>query len=289
MKIHPTAIVDKNVELADDVEIGPGAVIASNVRISSGCRIGPHVIIDSGTVLGPNVRVHAGAVIGTEPQDLKYSGKPTSVEIGEGTIIREYVTINRATGEGGVTRIGPRCMLMTNCHIAHECKVGEGVIMANLATLGGHVEIEDFTVIGGLAVIHQFVRVGQMAMVGGASGLMKDAPPYMITFGYPPARVYGVNKVGMRRNGVSDKTRDDIKRAFKFLFRSGLNFSQGLERIKEEIEPSPEIQHLIEFFDKTKRGISPPSRQNDMLSHQINYTEGELRSTIEMARRIGAI
>jgi len=271
MKIHPTAIVDKNAELEGDVEIGPGAVIASRVKIGVGCRIGPNAVIDSGTILGRDVRVHAGAVIGTEPQDWKYGGYPTGVEIGEGTIIREYVTINRATGEGGMTRIGPRCMLMINCHIAHECKVGEGVIMANLATLGGHVEVEDFTVIGGMAVIHQFVRVGRMAMVGGASGLMKDAPPYMITFGYPPARVYGVNKVGMRRNGVSDKTRDDIKRAFKFLFRSGLNFSQGLERIREEIDPSPEIQHLIEFFNKTRRGISPPSRQNGMLSPLALY------------------
>lgn len=289
MKIHPTAIVDKDAELAEGIEIGPGAIISSRVRIGPGCNIGPYALIDSGSILGPGVRVYTGTVIGTEPQDVKYGGHPTGVEIGEGTIIREYVTINRATGEGGMTRIGANCMIMANCHIAHECQVGEGVVMANLTTLAGHVVVEDRCVLGGMAVVHQYVRIGRMAMVGGVSGLMKDAPPYMITFGYPPARVYGVNKVGLKRNGVSDKVRDDIKHAFKFLFRSGLNFSQGLERIREDIDPSPEIQHLIEFFDGTKRGISPSSRQNGFMSHHMSYPNGELKSTMDMARNIGAI
>jgi UDP-N-acetylglucosamine acyltransferase len=180
-------------------------------------------------------------------------------------------------------------MLMANCHIAHECKVGAGVVMANLTTLAGHVTVEDYCVIGGMTVIHQFVRVGRMAMIGGASGLMKDAPPYMITFGYPPARVYGVNKVGLKRNGVSEKVREDIKHAFKLLFRSGLNFSHGLERIKEEIDPSPEIQHLIEFFDSTNRGISPSSRPDGMITPQMTYSNGELKSTVQLARKVGAI
>ncbi len=290
MKIHPTATVDRNAEIGEDVEIGPGAVIAGGTRIGQGCRIGPHVVIDTGTVLEANVRVSAGAVIGTEPQDLKYTGSPTGVHIGEGTIIREYVTINRATGENGMTRIGAGCMLMTNVHIAHECQLGKKVVLANLATLGGHVVIEDHAVIGGMAALHQYVRVGCMAMIGGASGLMKDAPPYMITFGYPPARVYGVNKVGLKRHGVSEEVREDIKRAFKFLFRSGLNYTQGLERIRSEINSSPEIIHLLEFFDGTHRGISPSSRQNGL--HHVTdsgYANGALKSTVHMAREVGAI
>jgi UDP-N-acetylglucosamine acyltransferase len=290
MKIHPSAVVDKDADIAPDVIIGPGAVISAGVGIGPGCHIGPHVIIDTGTILGPGVQVYAGAVIGTEPQDLKYSGHPSGVVIGDGTIIREYVTINRSTGKGAMTRIGPNCLLMANTHVAHECIIGENVVMANLVTLAGHVTIEDNAVLGGMAVIHQFVRVGRMAMVGGASGLMKDAPPYMITFGSPPARVYGVNKVGLKRQGVSEKVRDDIKRAFKFLFRSGLNFSQGLERIREEIDPSPEINHLLRFFDETKRGISPSSRQNGL--HHLSrgaYPEGALKDTLAMAKNAGAI
>lgn len=290
MKIHPTALVEKDAEIADDVEIGPGAVIGAGVKIGPGSFIGPHVVIDRGTVLGSDVRVFTGAVIGTEPQDLKYGGHPTNVEIGDGTIIREYVTINRATGEGNATRIGKNCLLMTNVHIAHECTVGDFVVMSNLVALGGHVEVEDHAVIGGMAVIHQFVRVGRVAMIGGASGLMKDAPPFMITFGYPPARVYGVNKVGLRRQGVTDNVRDDIKRAFKFLFRSGLNYSQGLERIRLEIEQSTEIEQLIEFFGKTKRGVSPSSRQNGVHhSDSGNYPEGALKDTVSMAKKHGAI
>jgi UDP-N-acetylglucosamine acyltransferase len=290
MKIHPTAVVDRDAVIGEDVEIGPGAVVAAGVTIGAGCRIGPHAMLDTGTILEPNVRVFTGAVIGTEPQDIKYTGTPTGVHVGEGTIIREYVTINRATGENGMTRIGPGCMLMANVHIAHECKIGKKVVLANLATLGGHVEVEDNAVIGGMAALHQYVRVGSMAMVGGASGLMKDAPPYMITFGYPPARVYGVNKVGLKRHGLSEEVRDDIKRAFKFLFRSGLNYTQGLERIRSEINPSPEINHLVEFFDLTSRGISPSSRQNGL--HHIaesGYADGALKSTVTMAKQVGAI
>ncbi len=289
MKIHPTAIVDSNAELGEDVEIGPGALISGGVRIGDGCRIGPYAIIETGTVLGPRVKISAGSVIGTEPQDLKYGGHPTGVEIGEGTIIREYVTINRATVDGGVTRVGCNCMIMANCHIAHECRIGDAVVMANLTTLAGHVVVEDRCVMGGMAVVHQFVRVGRMAMIGGVSGLMKDAPPFMITFGYPPARVYGVNKIGLKRNGVSEKVRDDIKHAFKFLFRSGLNFSQGLERIKQEIDPSPELDHLIDFFNNTRRGISSPARHNGFSTNHMLYPSGELKSTVDFARKTGAI
>lgn len=290
MNIHPTAVVDKDAEIAKDVEIGPGVVISPGVKIGPGCTIGPHVIIDTGTTLGANVRIFAGAVIGTEPQDIKYGGYPTGVEIGDGSVLREYVTINRATGEGGMTRIGKNCLLMANAHIAHECTVGDSVVMANLTTLAGHVEIEEHVVIGGMAVVHQFVRVGRMAMIGGASGLMKDAPPYMITFGYPPARVFGVNKVGLKRHGISENVREDIKRAFKFLFRSGLNYTQGLERIRTELDSSPEIEHLLEFFDKTKRGISPSSRQNGVHhSEPGGYPEGALKSTVSMAKKFGAI
>lgn len=236
MSIHPTAIVHKNAKIAEDVQIGPYAIIGENVQIGKGCKIFSH------------------AVIGSPSQDLKYKGEKTYVRIGENTTIREFVTINCATGEGEETVIGNNCLLMAYVHIAHNCRVGDRVIIANCGTLAGHVEVEDKAIIGGLAAIHQFCRIGTLSLIGGCSKVVQDVPPYMIADGHP-AKVYSINTVGLRRNNIPETTRNNLKRAFKIIYRSGLTISSAIQRIQEEITPSEEITHLIEFIQSSSRGI----------------------------------
>jgi UDP-N-acetylglucosamine acyltransferase len=254
MLIHRTAIVHPEARLEPGVEVGAYSVIGKNVTIEAGTKIGSHVVIDSNSRIGPDCKVFSHAVIGSDPQDLKYRGAESWVEIGAGTIIREFVTINRGSKEGAVTRVGNGTLLMTGVHVAHDCQVGNNVIMVNLATLGGFCEVEDCAVIGGLAVAHQFVRVGKMTMVGGTAGLLQDAPPYMMVFGTAPARVVNINTVGLRRNGVSSEVRAHLRHAFKVLYRSGLTTNQALEEIERTIPPGEEVRHLLEFFRNSSRG-----------------------------------
>jgi UDP-N-acetylglucosamine acyltransferase len=256
MKIHPTAIVSKFAEIGEGTSIGPYAQIEDGVIIGSGCEIMQGVQILKGARIGDNCIIHQGAIISALPQDKKFQGWDTYCSIDDNSIIREYVTISRATKQNSTTNVGKNAYLMTGVHIGHDCQVGDGVTMANLVTLAGHVSVGDLANIGGMTVIHQFARVGKLAMVGGDSGLMMDAPPYMITFGYPPAKVYGVNTIGLKRNGISLDTRMRLKTAFRLLFRSNLNYSQAIERIEAEVEPDDEVNHLLEFVRTTKRGIS---------------------------------
>ena len=230
--------------------IGPRSVIGPGVEL------GPHVVIGPDTTLGKGVHVFTGAVIGTDPQDLKYDGSQTRCEIGPRTIIREYATINRGTRASGATMVGSDTYIMSYVHIAHDCRIGNNVIMSNNTSLAGHCTIEDRAIMGGYALLHQFVRVGTYAMVGALSGLRTDAPPYLIVFGYPPAKVFGVNTIGLKRAGMSADTREKIKSAYRLLYRSGLNFSEALDRIRVEIEPIPEIDHLVQFFEKSRRGVA---------------------------------
>ncbi len=245
---HNTAVIHPKAEIGPDVEIGPCAVIGPGVRIGRGTKIGPHAVIDGICELGEDNKVFAGAVIGSCPQDLKYRGEETSVKIGSRNTIREFVTINTGTvGGGGVTRVGDDNLIMAYCHIAHDCFVGSRVIMANGATLGGHVVLEDRVIVSGLTALHHFVRIGSLAMLGGCSKVVMDVPPYAL-FGGNPACVHGLNVVGLKRNKVSLENRNALKKAYKILYGSGLNSSQAVDKIKEDVPQVPEVARLLEFL-----------------------------------------
>ncbi len=253
VKIHPTAVVHPQAELGEGVEVGPYAIIGEHVKIGDGTWIGPHVVIDGWTVIGRDCQIHAGAYIGAPPQDLKFKGERSFVVVGDRNIIREYVTIHRASGEDEETRIGDDCMLMAFAHIGHNCQVGNGVIMANWVGVSGHVVIEDYVNLGGMVGIHQFVRIGKLAMIGGHSKVVRDVPPFMLADGRP-AKVYGLNLVGLRRHGVAPEVRENLKRCFKLLYRSGLNISEALKRIEEEVEMSEEVRYLVDFIKRIREG-----------------------------------
>jgi UDP-N-acetylglucosamine acyltransferase len=253
--IHPSAIIDPSARLGVNITVGPYSMIGPECVIGDGCAIGSSVAIHRWTELGKNVRVWHGASLGGDPQDLKYRGAKTGVSIGENTVVREFATVNLSTEEGHVTRVGRNCFLMAYSHVAHECSVGENVIMANSANLAGHVTVEDFAIIGGLTPIHQFVRVGCHCMIGGSSAVQKDVVPYTKAFGIP-LKMYGLNSVGLARRGFSEAQRDLIGKAYRILFRSNLNTSQALARLKDELEMTPEIKHIVEFVGSSQRGIT---------------------------------
>ncbi len=255
MKIHETAIIHPGAQLGEDVEVGPYSIIGENVSIGRGTRIWPHVHLEGWTTIGEDCRIFTGATIGNDSKDLKYKqGRRTLAVIGDRNVIREYVSISRATGKDDATAIGNDNLLMTFVHIAHDCKIGNNTILASFATLGGHVVIEDRAIIGAQAAFHQFVRVGTMALAGACSKVVQDIPPYMISDGYPSS-VRGLNVVGLRRNGVSPEARLLLKRAYRLLFRSNLNTTQALEKIREEVEMCEEVAHLLEFIESSERGI----------------------------------
>ena len=253
--IHPTAMVDPSAEIGEGVEIGPNTIVGPHVCLGENTRVGANCLIEGWTTIGRRCRIFHAAVIGSEPQDVKYRGERTYVKIGDGNIIREFVTIHRATGEDKETRIGDRCFIMAYAHVAHNCTLGSNVVLANSVNMAGHVLIEDFATIGGVTPIHQFVRIGKYAFIGGGSRIPMDIVPYVKVAGNP-ARVSGLNAVGLQRHGFSEETRQILKQAYKMIFRSRLNVSQALERIKTEIKPIPEIQHLVDFIESSERGIT---------------------------------
>jgi UDP-N-acetylglucosamine acyltransferase len=254
LKIHNTAIVHPKAILADDVEVDCYAQIGENVQIGAGSRIGAFAVITGWTFIGERCNIHMGAVIGHVPQDKKYRGEKSFVIIGDDNVIREYVTVHRANAEGEATKIGDRNFIMANAHIAHNCQIGNEVIITNFAGLTGHVVVEDNAVISGLAAIHQFVRIGKLAMVGGSSKVVKDVPPYFLADGHP-ARIFGLNQEGLKRAGISTEVRNNLKRAYKLLYRSTLNVEEALKRIMEDIPNCEEIEHLVNFIRSSKRGI----------------------------------
>jgi len=261
--IHPTAIINEGAVIGKGVEIGPYAIIGSNVVVGDGCKIGPHVVIDGWTTIGKDCQFFPGASIGTAPQDLKFKGEKSSLFIGDGCTFREYCTISVGTGENGETRIGSNCLFMAYTHVAHDCIIGNGVIMSNVATLAGHVTVEDRVVIGGLAAVHQFTKIGRNAMLGGGSLVSHDIPPYTITAGYP-AKVRGLNNVGMARAGVSEEIRREIKKAFRILYRRGLSLSEAIAEMEEQLSSSEELEHFIRFLRNAERGVCPaPSKGSE--------------------------
>lgn len=254
-EIHPTAVVHPGAEVGAGVRIGPFAVVGDRVRLGDDTRVGPHAVLEGPLEIGARCQIFAGAAIGLPPQDLKWNpGTPSGVRIGEETVVREYVTIHRATTPDGWTVIGRGCYLMAQSHVAHDCRVGDQVILTGFSGLTGFVEVGDRAVISGLTGIHQFVRIGTLAFLAGCSRIAQDVPPYLLVEGNP-AEVRGVNVVGLRRAGVPADVRLNLQRAYKLLYRSGHGPGKALERIRAEIEPSAEIEHLCEFIAASKRGI----------------------------------
>jgi UDP-N-acetylglucosamine acyltransferase len=251
--IHPTAIIEKGAEIADDAAIGPYCVIGGNVVIGAGTRLISHVAVNGHTTIGSSCTIHPFASLGGPPQDITYNGEETICSIGSNNVIREYVTVNRGTKSSGATRVGSNNFIMAYCHIAHDCVVGSNIIMANCATLAGHVHIDDFANLAGLCAIHQFCRVGKYAFVSGLTGVPKDIPPFVMA-ARTPAALYGLNVVGLERRGFSKEEIATLKRAYRILFRSSLSLQASLERIEEELE-GEHVLELVSFIRASERGI----------------------------------
>ncbi|HEV7387322.1 MAG TPA: acyl-ACP--UDP-N-acetylglucosamine O-acyltransferase [Gemmatimonadaceae bacterium] len=253
-RIHPTALVSSRAELASDVEVGAYAIIGDNCTVASGCIIAPRATLERNVALSANVQVGMGTILGGPPQDLKFAGEETTVEIGEGTVIREYTTINRGTSQSFKTTVGRNCLLMSYVHLAHDCHIGDNVILSNVAQLAGHVTVEDRAIVSGLSAVHQFVRIGRQSFIGGCSRVSKDIPPFLKAVGNP-VKLYGLNTVGLQRSGMDESTIRELKRAYRLLFRSDLNVTQAIERAQEEIEGLPEVRELIQFVEASERGV----------------------------------
>ncbi len=253
--IHPTAIIHPQARLGARCRIGPYCVIGEHVELGAGCQLHAHVVIDGHTRLGQENEIFPFASIGLKTQDLKWNGGLTRTEIGDRNTFREYVTVHSATGDGEVTTVGSHNHILAYCHLAHNVTVGHRIIMSNVATLAGHVTVEDYAVIGGLVAIHQFCRVGKMAMIGGCSKVVQDIPPFMIADGNT-ARTVTVNKVGLERNGVSEAAQTALRQAYKILFRAGLTIPNALAQIEKELPPLPELAYLVKFVRTSERGIS---------------------------------
>jgi UDP-N-acetylglucosamine acyltransferase len=253
--IHPLAVVDPGAELGADVEIGPFCMVGPNVRLGARVKLRSHVNVEGHTTLGAGCEIWPFANVGGKTQDLKFKGGAPRLVVGENTVIRECATLNCATYDGGETRVGSKCLIMAYSHIAHDCIVGDRVIMANNATLAGHILVEDDAILGGLAAVHQFVRIGRMSIVGGYTKTVKDIPPYMLADGNP-VQVYGPNKIGLERHGVSPETQHALKEAYKIVFRTDLTVAKALERVEAELGSAPEVRCFVEFIRKSERGIA---------------------------------
>lgn len=254
--IHPTAIISPKAELDSDVDVGPFSVIADHVTVGSGTVIGPHVAIDSYVTIGSNCQIFQFASVGAAPQAVKYKGEKTYAKIGNRTIVREFVTINRGTAFGtGITEVGADNLLMAYSHVAHDCKIGRGVILANNATLAGHIEIDDYATIGGLTAIHQFVRIGAYAYIGGKSAIPKDIPPYVIAAG-DRAKLHGLNRIGLKRHGFPESSISALKKVYRIFFRIGITINEAIERTRAEVDQVPEVVHFIEFIKSSQRGVT---------------------------------
>jgi len=253
--IHKSAVIHPKAKLGNGCEIGPYCVIGENVTLGDKCKLHSHVVIDGRTKLGKGNEIFPFASIGLKTQDLKWNGGITRTEIGDGNTFREYVTIHSATGDGEITRVGSHNTILAYCHVAHNCTLGNHVIMSNVATLAGHVTVEDFVVVGGLAAVHQFCRIGKMAIIGGCSKVVQDVPPFMMADGNP-AETRTINKIGMERNGVSEEAKNALRQAYKILFREGLTVSNAISKVEKKLPPLPEVRHLAQFVRASERGIS---------------------------------
>jgi len=254
-EIHKTAIIDPKAVIDEDVSIGPFCIVGEGVKLKKGARLMSNVIIEGNTEIGEGCQIYPFASIGLPPQDIKYKGEKTGVRIGNNNIIREYASVHRASvGGDGMTAVGDNNFLMAYVHIAHDCKIGNNVVIANSAGLAGHVVIEDYAVIGGIVGVHQFTRIGAYAMVGAFSGIGQDIPPYTIASG-PRAKLFGLNSVGLKRNGFPDSTINELKKAYKILFREKLTLKEALKKVQKDFPDSKEIRYLVGFIEKNKRGV----------------------------------
>lgn len=255
MAIDPRAVVAAGAELASDVEVGPFAVIGEGVRIGAGTRIGPHVVINGPTTIGARNRIFQFASIGDAPQDKKYKGEPTRLEIGDDNVFRESVTVNRGTPHGeSVTRIGSNNLLMAYAHVAHDCRVGDHCVLANVATLAGHVELGDYVIMGGLSAIHQFCKVGAHAFLANNCAVTRDVPPYVMAVGQP-AVPHSINATGLSRRGFTPEQVRNIKNAFRVLYRSDLKLADALERLRAAATTQPEIESFVDFIGRSARSL----------------------------------
>lgn len=256
MAIHSTAIVASGAELDSSVEVGPYAVIGPNVRLAAGVKVGPHAVLEGHTTVGTGTHIFQFASVGAQPQDLKYAGEPTRLEIGAHNQIREFSTLHIGTaGGGGVTQVGDKNLFMAYSHVAHDCIVGNGCILANCATLAGHVTLEDYVIVGGLAAAHQFTRIGKHAFISGGAMVTMDVPPYCTAQG-DRAELTGLNTVGLTRHGFTEEQVARIKRAYRTLFRSKLGLREALAQVKAENEGHSEIDHFVKFIEGSERGVA---------------------------------
>ncbi|PYO59263.1 MAG: acyl-[acyl-carrier-protein]--UDP-N-acetylglucosamine O-acyltransferase [Gemmatimonadetes bacterium] len=252
--IHRTALVDPTAHIEGDVTVGPYAIIGPHVSVGERCHIAAHAVLERNVKLGRGVKVGYGSVLGNDPQDLKYKGEDTWVEVGDTTVIREYCTINRGTQATGKTSVGQRCFLMSYVHLAHDCHVGNDVIIANAVQMAGHVTIEDRAIISGLVPIHQFVRIGTFSFVGGGSRVNQDVPPYTKAVGNP-VHLYGLNSVGLQRAGFSPDVKLALKRAYRLLFNSDMTVSQGIAKARADLPQIPEVENFLKFIEGSQRGV----------------------------------
>jgi UDP-N-acetylglucosamine acyltransferase len=253
--IHPAAFVDEKAELGTGVRVEPGAIIGPHVRVGDRTRVGSHALLTGWTRVGHDCDIHHGAVVGSAPQDLKYGGEPSYLEVGDHTVLREYVTLNLATEPGATTRVGHHCLLMAYAHVAHNCQVGDHVIIANVVQMAGYVTIEDWAILGGATVIHQFVRIGRHSMVGGGSRVTQDVAPFIKAAGSPP-RLAGINTVGLERRGFSRETREALHSAYRLLFRDGRPVAAAVAEIRAQLGGVPEVEHLARFAETSTRGLT---------------------------------
>jgi UDP-N-acetylglucosamine acyltransferase len=252
--VHPTALIDPSAELGSGVTVGPYVIIGPSVIIGDHCRIGPRATLQRNVRLAEAVSIGDGSILGGDPQDLKFGGEETWVEIGPGTIIREYSTINRATAATFKTTVGSRCFIMSYVHLAHDCHVGDDVVIANATQCAGHVTIHDRAILSGLNAVHQFVTIGTYAFVGGGSRVNQDIPPYVKAVGNP-MELYGLNSIGLQRAGFSGETVAALKRAYRLFFNSDLNLSQALERARTDLPALPEVERFLAFVESSERGV----------------------------------
>ncbi len=253
--IHPAAFVDERARLGEGVTIGPGAVIGPDVQVGDGTHVGSHTLLTGHTTIGRECRIHHGAVLGSPPQDLKFRGEKSFLEIGDHTEVREYVTANVASEEGATTRVGARCLLMAYAHIAHNCELGDQVIVANAVQFAGYVTVDDWAIVGGGTVVHQFVRIGRHCMIGGGSRISQDVAPFVKLAGSPP-RLAGVNRIGLERRRFASATIDALERAYRVVFREGLTVGEAAARLREAFPGVPEIEHFARFAETSVRGLT---------------------------------
>jgi UDP-N-acetylglucosamine acyltransferase len=255
MKIHPTAVIASDAQIAEGVEIGPYVVIGDDVKIGKNTIIGPHTVIDNYTQIGEHCRIFQFCSIGADPQDLKFKGEKTRVIIGDHNTIREFVTIHRGTtADIGMTFIGSRNLIMAYCHIAHNCKLENNIVMSNAAQLAGHIHVEDFAIISGMTGVHQFTRIGAHCFIGAMSGVPQDIPPYTLSSG-SRAKLYGLNVIGLERRNFPEKSIKSLKEAYRIIFRSDMLMVEALKKAEAEVEDCPEVRHFINFIRASERGV----------------------------------